>query len=173
MRFCSRGFPEDRPDTSPKAVKPRRWRASSPCHIPAESQAGLRVWLVYADIRRTLGVKTVHSMFRLLAPFPAYLATVWLDSKRLIADSEFARARNEVARRALALLSGTPSGTSAPGQQSLRPQQWREIEETVDAFARLSPQILLLAAVRERSSPACAVWRREFATFSPALIFPL
>lgn len=123
-------------------------------HIPAESQAGLRVWLIYSDIRRTMGVKTVHSMFRLLAPFPAYLATVWLDSKKLIADSEFMRAQDEVAKRALGLLTGIPVRDQHALAKSIRPQHWREIEETVDVFARLSPQIQLLAAVWERSFPS-------------------
>jgi len=36
------------------------------------------------------------------------------------------------------------------------PAQWREIEETVDGFARLLPQFVLLTSVWQRSFPNAA-----------------
>jgi len=53
-------------------------------HIPNEREAGLRVWLIYSDIKKTTGAKSVLSLYRALSPFPSYLASAWLDSKRLL-----------------------------------------------------------------------------------------
>ncbi|MFB3813659.1 MAG: halocarboxylic acid dehydrogenase DehI family protein [Terriglobales bacterium] len=122
-------------------------------HVPRESDASLRVWLIYSDIRRTLGVKNVPSSLRVLSPFPAYLASVWLDTKKVMADPAFLRARDDVAKRALGLLVGIPVKDHRALARQLDPKQWREIEEAVDAFARLSPQRLL----------ALAIWQRSFA----------
>src|SRR5215475_13933674 len=56
-------------------------------HIPNEREAGLRVWLIYSDIKRTTGAKSVPSIYLTLSPFPSYLASAWIDSKKLLAES--------------------------------------------------------------------------------------
>lgn len=120
-------------------------------HVPPESDAGLRVWLIYSDIRRTLGMRNVVSMYRVLSPFPAYLASVWMDSKKVIAERAFRRARDEVSRRTLALTTGLPVRDHRAAGRQIAPEQWREIEETVDAFTRMAPQFSLLAGIWQRS----------------------
>jgi hypothetical protein len=122
-------------------------------HVPNEREAGLRVWLIYSDIKKSTGAKNVMSLYRALSPFPSYLASAWLDSKRLLANGSFIRAREELNRRARALLSGIPVRDHHAILKELDPAQWREIEETVDAFARLLPQFTLLTSVWQRSFP--------------------
>ena len=129
-------------------------------HIPAENEAALRTWLIYSEIRRATGAKYVPSMFRAISPFPSYLASVWVDMKKLFADREFLRARDEVSRRALSLLHGLPVSDHRAAMNDLRPEQWRDIEHMVDGFARLLPQFALGAAV----------WRRSFASVQPQLM---
>ncbi|HYG99080.1 MAG TPA: halocarboxylic acid dehydrogenase DehI family protein [Terriglobales bacterium] len=120
-------------------------------HVPNESEAGLRVWLIYSDIRRTLGTRTVLSMYRTLSPFPGYLASVWMDSKKVFNDAAFMRARDEVSKRTLGLLVGLPVRDHRALARGVSPQQWRDLEETVDGFVRLSSQFALVAAVWQRS----------------------
>lgn len=120
-------------------------------HVPPEGDGGLRVWLLYSDIRRTLGVRNPPSVFRVLSPFPAYLASVWLDSKKLLNDATFSRAREDVSKRALGLVLGLPVRDHRQEAKTLVSSQWREIEETVDGLARLTPQLALLAAIWYRS----------------------
>jgi len=135
-------------------------RAASPMarmitlHVPSESEASLRAWMVYSEIKRTTGSKHVPSMFRAVSPYPSYLASVWVDMKKLFADPEFLRARDEVSRRTLSLLHGLPVSDHRTLLDDLTPAQWTEIEQMVDSFARLLPQFALGAAV----------WRRSFAT---------
>lgn len=124
--------------------------------IPNEREAGLRVWLIYSDIKRTTGAKSVLSLYRVLAPYPSYLASAWLDSKKLLADSAFIRAREELNRRARALLTGMPVKDHRAMLKELDPQQWNEIEETVNGFARDLPQFVLLTAVWLRSFPSAS-----------------
>lgn len=121
--------------------------------IPNEREAGLRVWLIYSDIKKTTGMKNVLSLYRVLTPFPGYLASSWLDSKKLLADASFIKARDDLNRRTRALLAGLPIKDHRALLKELEPQQWREIEETVDGFARSLPQFALLTAVWERSFP--------------------
>jgi hypothetical protein len=125
-------------------------------HVPNEREAGLRVWLIYSDIKKTTGAKSVMSLYRALSPFPSYLASAWLDSKRLLADASFIAAREELNRRARALLSGLPVRDHRAILKDLPPAQWREIEETVDGFARLLPQFTLLTSVWQRSFPSAS-----------------
>jgi hypothetical protein len=125
-------------------------------HVPNEREAGLRVWLIYSDIKKTTGAKNVLSLYRALSPFPSYLASAWLDSKRLLADLSFVTAQEELNRRARALLSGMPVKDHRSLLKDLDPAQWREIEETVDGFARLLPQFVLLTSVWQRSFPTAA-----------------
>lgn len=124
--------------------------------IPNEREAGLRVWLIYSDIKKTTGAKSVLSLYRVLAPFPAYLASAWLESKKLLGDSSFIRAREDLTRRSRALLAGLPVKDHRALLKELNPEQWREIEETVDGFARNLPQFALLTAVWQRSFPTAS-----------------
>src|SRR6266404_798335 len=112
-------------------------------HIPNERDAALRCWLIYSDIKRTTGAKNVLSAFRVLSPYPSYLASVWLETKRLLSDSAFQRARDEAGKRVLGLLNGLPVRDHRALARGLAPADWREIEETVDGFARLLPQFAL------------------------------
>lgn len=125
-------------------------------HIPNEREAGLRVWLIYSDIKKTTGANNVVSIYRALSPFPSYLASAWLDSKRLLADPAFATAAEELNRRARALLAGMPVKDHRAILKDLNPAQWHEIEETVDASARLLPQFVLLTSVWQRSFPTAS-----------------
>jgi hypothetical protein len=125
-------------------------------NIPNEREAGLRVWLIYADIKRTTGSKTVLSLYRALAPFPSFLASAWLDSKRLLANPSFIEAREELNRRSRALLAGLPVKDHRALCKGVAPAQWREIEEMVDSLARMLPQFVLLTAVWQRSFPSAA-----------------
>ena len=122
-------------------------------NIPNEREAGLRVWLMYADIRRATGSKNVPGVFRALSPYPSYLASAWLDSKKLLAEPSFLSAREELNRRARALLTGLPVKDHRPLAKEVPPAQWREIEETVDGLARTMPQFVLLTSVWQRSFP--------------------
>lgn len=125
-------------------------------HVPNEREAGLRVWLIYSDIKKTTGAKSVMSLYRVLSPYPSYLASAWMDSKRLLADPSFVSAREDLNRRARALLAGMPVRDHRAILKDLDTAQWREIEETVDGFARLLPQFTLLASVWQRSFPSAS-----------------
>jgi len=122
-------------------------------HVPNEREAGLRVWLIYSDIKKTTGAKSVMSLYRALSPYPSYLASAWMDSKQLLADPSFVSAHEELNRRARALLAGMPVRDHRAILKDLDAAQWREIEETVDGFARLLPQFTLLTSVWQRSFP--------------------
>ena len=122
-------------------------------HVPNEREAGLRVWLIYSDIKKTTGAKSVISLYRALSPYPSYLASAWMDSKQLLTDRSFVSAHEELNRRARALLAGMPVRDHRALLKDLDAAQWREIEETVDGFARLLPQFTLLTSVWQRSFP--------------------
>src|SRR5438270_3508553 len=122
-------------------------------HIPNEREAGLRVWLIYSDIKKTTGSKHVLSLYRALSPFPSYLASAWLDAKRLLAEPSFITAREELNRRARALLSGLPVKDHRAILKDLTAEQWSEIEEMVDGFAQFLPEFTLLTSVWQRSFP--------------------
>ncbi len=122
-------------------------------HVPNEREASLRVWLVYSEIKKTTGSRHVISLFRVLASFPSYLASMWLDSKRLLSDPSLGPAREQVAKRAAALLIGLPVKDHRAAGKHIAPGTWREIEETIDGFARLLPQFALLSEVWHRSFP--------------------
>jgi Halocarboxylic acid dehydrogenase DehI len=122
-------------------------------HVPNEREAGLRVWLIYTEIRKTTGMKTVPDLYRALSPFPSYLASAWLDSKKLLADASFISAHEELNRRARALLTGMPVKDHRSIMKDMDAKQWHEIEETVDTLARLMPQFVLLTSVWQRSFP--------------------
>jgi Halocarboxylic acid dehydrogenase DehI len=125
-------------------------------NIPNEREAGLRAWLIYSDIKKTTGAKSILSVYRVLSSFPGYLASAWLDSKRLLADSSFIRGGEELNRRTRALLSGLPVKDHRSLLKNLDPAKWRDIEETADAYARNLPQFTLLTSVWQRSFPVAA-----------------
>jgi hypothetical protein len=125
-------------------------------HVPNEREAGLRVWLIYSDIKKTTGAKNVLSVYRVLSPFPSDLASAWLDSKKLLADPSFIAAAEELNRRTRALLAGLPVKDHRSALREMDPAQWREIEETVDGFARLLPPFVLLTSVWQRSFPSAS-----------------
>lgn len=122
-------------------------------NVPNEKEAGLRTWLLYTDIKKTLNTKTVSSMYRMISPYPGYLAVVWGDSKKLLKQPNFIRAKDEVHRRSLGLIDGLPVRDHRKLAKHLTPDQWRDIEEMVDNFSRLLPQSALISAVWQRSLP--------------------
>jgi len=121
-------------------------------HIPSEREAGLRTWMIYNDMRRTTGAVLVMDMFRVLTPFPGYLATVWQDSKKVISDPTYLRARDEIARRSIGLTSGLPVRDHRELSKAISTETWCDIEAAVDGYARQLPLYTLLAWV----------WRRSF-----------
>ena len=122
-------------------------------NVPNEREASLRVWLLYGDIKRTTGEKQVLDLFRVLSPFPGYLASAWMDTKRLLKDRGFQNAREEVARRAASCVTDIPVHDHRKLARQISAEQWSEIEETVDSYVRILPLYALLTAT----------WRRSFA----------
>jgi len=120
-------------------------------HVPNEREVGLRGWLIYSDIKKTTGSRHVFSLFRLLSPYPGYLASVWFDAKRLFHERSFLRARDEIMARTRALLTGLPVGDHRRMARNISPSQWSDIEESVDGFVRLMPQFVLFSAVWQRA----------------------
>jgi hypothetical protein len=132
-------------------------------HVPSERDASLRVWLIYSDIKRTTGAKNVMSMFRMLAPYPTYLGSVWVDAKKVLANREFQRSRDQLIQRSIGLLNGLPVRDHRHLARDISERDWRDIEETVDGYAKLLPQLALLSAVWLRSF---AVYRGKYAAAS-------
>lgn len=122
-------------------------------NVPNETEAGLRTWLLYSDIKKTMGTRNVMSLFRVISPYPGYLASVWTDTKKVIAQPTFVRAKDDVARRSLGLIAGMPVGDHRKHAKHLTPDQWRDLEEMVDSFTRMMPQLALISAVWQRSFP--------------------
>lgn len=121
--------------------------------IPNEREAGLRVWLIYSDIRKTTGAHQVPSLFRAIAPFPGYLASLWIDAKKILREQEFNAISQEVSKRGLSLLVGLPVRDHRAAGRQISAAQWKVIEEMVDSNARLLPTFAVLAAVWYRSFP--------------------
>ncbi len=121
-------------------------------HVPNERDAGLRAWLIYNDIKKSTGGTHVLSLLRTISPFPGYLASVWVDAKKVMRDDSFQLSRERVDKRALGLITGLPVRDHR-NVKHITTAQWKDIEETVDSFARLLPQFALLAAVWQRSFP--------------------
>src|SRR6185369_14609143 len=119
-------------------------------HIPPEKEAGLRVRLIYSEIKRVTGAKHAMSIYRALSPFPAYLASSWMDSKRLFKNRDFQSARDRIAKRAQSLTIGLPVSDHRSIARGLSSQRWRDIQPTVDGFVRLQPQFALLAQIWRR-----------------------
>lgn len=125
-------------------------------HVPPPRSGGLRVWLIYTDIRRHTGVAHVPGVYRMLSPFPGYLASIWLETKRLLAQAEVASAIEALAQRSAALVYGLPVEDHRRIASKVRPEQWRAIEETVDCYVRTLPLFSLMTTVWHRSFPAFA-----------------
>ncbi len=122
--------------------------------VPNEKEAGMRTWLIYSDIKRTTGSKHVLSLFRLLSHFPGYLASTWVDAKKVMQDPSFQQVKEGVAKRTLSLLPGLPVRDHRSGAgKRISHGEWHDIEEAVDGFARVTPQFALLSAVWQRSFP--------------------
>lgn len=120
-------------------------------NIPNEKDAGLRTWLLYSDIKKTLNIRTVDSLFRMISPYPGYLASVWTDAKKVMKQPNFLRAKDDIARRSLGLITGLPVRDHRRLAKNITPDQWRDIEEMVDSFARALSQLVLVSAVWHRS----------------------
>src|SRR5258708_8975508 len=102
-------------------------------HIAQEREAGLRVWLIYSDIKKTAGAKVVPVVYRVLSPFPAYLASAWIDSRRVLPEPAFVRAQEELNRRTRALLTGIPVRHHRAFLEKLSTEQRHDIAETSDS----------------------------------------
>jgi hypothetical protein len=122
-------------------------------HVPNERDAGLRVWLIYNDIKKTTGANQVMSLLRVISPFPGYLASVWLEAKKIMREESFITARDRLNKRAVGLLNGLPVKDHRTFAKHVSAEQWKSVEEMVDCFARVLPQFALLAAVWQRSFP--------------------
>jgi Halocarboxylic acid dehydrogenase DehI len=122
-------------------------------NVPNEREAGLRAWLIYNDMHKTLGSRSVPSLFRIISPYPGYMASVWMDAKKLLAQPNFMRARDDINRRTLGLVAGMPVADHRKHIKGLSPNQWRDLEEMVDGFVRVLPQMALISAVWQRSFP--------------------
>jgi hypothetical protein len=120
-------------------------------HIPNEREAGLRSWLIYNDIKKTTGSRSVLSVLRFISPYPGYLASVWMDWKKTLKNPSVQRAKEEVSRRSAGLITGLPVGDHRASGK-IKPEHWREIEETVDGYVRMLPLFALVTAV----------WRKSF-----------
>ena len=81
---------------------------------------------------------------------------MWVEAKKVMREDSFVTARDRINKRAVGLLSGLPVRDHRATAKHVTPEQWKEIEEMVDGFARLLPQFALLAAVWQRSRPAAA-----------------
>lgn len=122
-------------------------------NIPNEKEAGLRAWLIYNDIRKTLGTKHILSLFRIISPYPGYMASVWIDAKKMITQPSFLRSRDEISRRSMGLVAGMPVRDHRKHVKGLSPNDWRAVEEMVDTYTRLLPQFALIAGAWQRSFP--------------------
>jgi hypothetical protein len=123
-------------------------------HVPNESEAGLRAWLIYNDIKKTTSSSHVMSLLRAISPFPGYLAAVWTEAKKIMREDSFMTARDRINKRAVGLLNGLPVRDHRATARHVTAEQWKDIEEMVDGFARLLPQFALLTAVWQRSFPS-------------------
>jgi hypothetical protein len=99
----------------------------------------------------------VPSLFRVISPFPGYLASVWVEAKKVMREDGFQQTVERVGKRSLALLNNLPVRDHRSLARQVTPAQWKDIEEAVDASGRLLPQFALLAAVWEHSFPRSSV----------------
>ena len=152
-RLVQRGYSGGQPGRVSSSKQASALSRLVTLHVPNERDAGLRVWLIYNDIKKTTGAHHVMSLFRVISPFPGYLASVWLEAKKMMQEDTFLAARDRVNKRTVALLNGLPVRDHRSSAKHVTPEQWKEIEQMVDSLARLLPQFALLAAVWQRSFP--------------------
>jgi hypothetical protein len=74
-----------------------------------------------------------------------------MDWKKTLKNPSVQRGRDEVSRRSAGLITGLPVGDHRVNGK-VKPEQWREIEETVDGFVRMLPLFALVTAA----------WRKSF-----------
>jgi hypothetical protein len=77
-----------------------------------------------------------------------------MESKKLMNQPQFQRAGADMTKRTVSMLVGLPVKDHRASGKQIAPEQWRNIEETVDDSARLLPQMTLVTSI----------WRRSFAT---------
>ena len=152
-RLMQRGYSGGQPGRISGGKQPSAIAKLLTLHVPNEREAGLRVWLLYNDIRKTMGTRSVMSLFRVLSPFPPYLASVWVEGKKLLGQAEFTPAREALAQRALALTHRLPVRDHRAAAKHVSAAQWSEIQEMVDGVVRALPPVALLAAAWQRSFP--------------------
>ena len=152
-RLAQRGYSGGQPGRVGSAKQVSALSRLVTLHVPNESEAGLRVWLIYNDIRKTTASNHVLSLLRVISPFPGYLASVWVEAKKVMREDSFLAARDRLNQRALGLLNRLPVRDHRAAAKHVTAEQWKQIEEMVDGFARLLPQFALLAAVWQRSFP--------------------
>lgn len=153
VRLMQRGFSGGQPGRVSSGKQAPALSRLISLRIPSEREAGLRVWLIYSEIKRITGAKQVMDIFRAISPFPGYLASTWMDSRKILSNDKFAAMRETIAHRTTALTIGLPSHDHHKLAHGVSPAQWKDIEESVDGLARQLPGMALL----------CAVWRRSFA----------
>ncbi len=152
-RLAQRGYSGGQPGRVTSAKQAAALSRLVTLHVPNERDAGLRVWLIYNDIRKTTGAAHVMSLLRVISPFPGYLASVWMEAKKIMREKQFAAACDAISRRAVGLLNGLPVRDHRALGKRINAEQWKQIEETVDGFVRLLPQFAMLSAVWQRSFP--------------------
>ena len=74
----------------------------------------------------------------MLSPFPGYLGSVWLDSKKLWSDPGFLQARDEITKRIQGLLIGLPV------------QDHRSVDKNIVA-AHIKEQLGLISTTNARN----------------------
>ncbi len=152
-RLAQRGYSGGQPGRVSSAKQVSALSRLVTLHVPNERDAGLRVWLIYNDIKKTTGGNHVMSLLRVISPFPGYLASVWTEAKKIMREPQFTTACDNLNRRAVGLLNGLPVRDHRALAKRVSTEQWKQVEETVDGFVRLLPQFTVLAAVWQRSFP--------------------
>ncbi len=125
-------------------------------HVPPPRSGGLRVWLIYTDIRRHTGIEQVPGVYRMMSIFPGYLASIWLETKRLLGEPGMASALDSVAQRSAGLVRGLPVENHRRAAGKLGTEHWRAVEQAVEGYVRTLPMFALMTAVWHRSFPPFA-----------------
>ena len=152
VRLLQHGYTQGQPGSITPAKSVGALSQLISVQVPNEKQASLRVWLIYADVKKTTGSSHVLGLLRVISPYPGYLASVWTEMKHIFQEPSFVRAAEEIGRRVSPLLVGLPVHDHRIGSK-LKPEAWREIEQLIDGCARQLPQFALAAAVWNRAFP--------------------
>ena len=97
-----------RPDHDPRARQHGAGRWSLAFGYPGSRIAGVQGARWERGSPGSGVARGLRGLYRALSPFPSYLASAWLDGKRLLAEPSFITARDELNRRGRALLAGLP-----------------------------------------------------------------